>query len=129
MLLLLLQEQGVLESKHSFLLGVKTKKEYAKNIFLKKQNKRLLALCKREVQLQHIPLHCWKLEVQWARYFPVNLKAKKARLSLLSQLCAKNVTVIKKEKELLGLDLKSLPKDCAKKVKYSLKTISYRKQK
>ncbi|MBE8221811.1 MAG: hypothetical protein HAW60_03690 [Bdellovibrionales bacterium] len=139
LLLLLLKEQAVFENKYLLLLNVKTKQEYTKNVFLKKQNKLTLSLCKEEIRLQYIPTSCWKLEKQWTKHSKIKSSTKsktksktksqikKSILSLLGKLCAKNVTLIKDEKDLLKIDLKTLPAVCAKNVKYTLKTILYRK--
>lgn len=128
LLLLLLKEQTAFENKYLSLLDIKTKQEYTKNIFLKKQNKLLWSLCKEEIRLYYIPAHCWKLEKQWTRYSLVTSVTRKPIFSLLNQLCTKNVTLLRREKALLKVNLKSLSVMCAKKVKYSLKTVLYRKK-
>lgn len=126
LLVLLLKGQVLFQNQHLSLLNVKTKKAYVERLFLRKQNKLYWSLCTEQVRRGSIPVYCWKLEKQWARYYSKGQKTKQSIFSMLNSLCTKNVTQITTVGPLLDLKLGVVSSNCYKRAKYTLKTIRYR---
>lgn len=126
LLILLIKSQSYFTNQYLSLLNIKNKKAYVTQVFLKKQNSLYWSLCQTEVHLNHIPLHCWKLEKQWSKKYKKRQKTNQSIFSLLDRLCAKNVTRLTKQEDFLKIDIKHTSIKCQKIIKLRLKTISYR---